>query len=158
MESSFGSAAQFLGQLHERGFTFLVIDRRNRLLQALSYIHAERTQYHFRSGERARYEKFVIDPVEVVASMHIIDGNAKWAREILGDIPRLELCYEDDLMTPEAQVESVRRVLAAVGLEAHEPRTSLVSVAPRSVRERVLNYEDLAATLAPTRFAGFLEN
>jgi hypothetical protein len=156
-ESSFGSAPDFLARLRDRGFTFVVLERRNRLLQALSYIHAEQTQYHFRDGERPRYDRLQIDPAEVVAALHIFDTDARFGREALGDLPYLELWYEDDLSSPERQRATTERVLSTVGLAAHVPESSLVKVAPTTVRERVRNYDDLAATLARTRYARFLD-
>jgi LPS sulfotransferase NodH len=156
-ESSFGSGPEFLRRLHHRGFTIVVLERRNRLLQALSYVHAEQTKYHFRDGDRPRYEQLDVDPAEIVSALHNFHIDATWGREALGDLPRLELCYEDDLASPEAQLATTKRVLAAVGLDLHTPRTSLVRVAPSTVRERVRNYEDLVATLARTRYATFLD-
>jgi LPS sulfotransferase NodH len=156
-ESSFGSAPEFLARLHARGFTLVVLERRNRLLQALSYIHAEQTQYHFRDGEHPGFEQLEVDPAEVVAVLHAFHTDGAWGRGVLGDLPRIELCYEDDLATPEAQRAATERVLTAVGLDPHVPKTSLVTVAPGTVRERVRNYDDLAATLARTRFASFLD-
>lgn len=157
-ESSFGSAPEFLRGLLDRGFTIVLLERRNRLMQALSFLHAERTQYHFRANDSGAYEPLDVDPAEVIWAMHEFDSYATWGRAVLGDLPRLELWYEDDLASPERQLSAAGRVFAAAGLEAHVPASAVKRVAPTTARERVRNYDDLVAALATTRFASFVRD
>ena len=152
--SCFGSAPEFLQCLRERGFILVVLERRNTLLQALSLLHAMRTQYHFR--DHAPYEPLEVDPVELVWALHELDFNARWGRFMLGDLPRIELTYEDDLVSPERQLATAERIFVAAGVEPRPPTSSLRQVAPGTVRERISNYDDVVATLATTRYAEFL--
>ncbi len=61
-ESSFGSSRSFLRGLHRDGFTLVVLERRNPLLQALSFVHAERHQYHFRDEPGRPFGRFSSTP------------------------------------------------------------------------------------------------
>ncbi len=155
-EEAFGSAPVFIRALEADGFTFVVVDRRNPLLQALSYLHADRTQFHFRQGATTRFEPLVVDPVEVIAVLHMIETNARWGRELLADVTTVDVWYEDDLQSPEHQRGAVDRILAALDLPSEPVVSSLIPVAPRDVRDRVANYDELATALSATRYADLL--
>lgn len=157
--TAFGSAREFLNRLHEAGYTFVVLDRRNLLLQALSLVHAERSElFHYAADEQPRFEPIFVDAAEVLSLVYTFDDYSAWAHSIVAQLPHVELWYEEDLLSMSQQQATARRLFEVLGLHtALDAQPKFVRVAPQSVRERVVNYEDLESTFTRTRFARFLE-
>src|SRR5581483_5136873 len=74
----------------------------------------------------------------------------------LAGVPVLELVYEDDLLEPEAQQRTADRVCSYLGLAPAPVKTDLVKLAPRSVADQLENFDEVAALISQTRFAGLL--
>lgn len=154
-EPCYGDGPTFLRELHRRGFLFVIVERRNLILQALSYLHAERSSYHFRTAAGS-FDRMVVEPAELLAAMHLIEQASRWGHAALGSLPRIELEYEDDLRGPARQARSAAAVFEEIGLPPHEPASSLVRVAPTTIRDRVENYDQVATALRSTKYADLL--
>ena len=76
--------------------TIIHLRRRNLLNQSLSLISAERTQYHVRAGESApAFEPFVVEPERLLAQLYHYEEDDAWLTKTVGDVPHLDLTYED---------------------------------------------------------------
>ncbi len=139
------------------GYRLVVLRRRDWLLQALSAAHATRTRYHFTRDQAASFEAMTIDPVEVLSLLLTMEQEDQAVEAAVADLPHVEVWYEDDLLAPDRQQAALERITAALGLPPAPARSDFVRVAPPTFRGRVANADEVAALLAPTRFARFLE-
>lgn len=142
---------QVLLRLVEQGWAIIHLRRRDVLAQALSCIHAEREQHHYRGV--ATFERFQADPAEVIAVLHTLDGHARWLDERLIQVPHTTVTYEDDLRTPELQRATLSRLAALLGVADTGASTDLQSIAPSRPEDRITNMPAVAQVLAHTRFA-----
>jgi hypothetical protein len=145
---------QVLSQLIEQGWTIIHLRRRDVLAQALSCIHAERTQHHYR-GE-ARFEPFAADPAEVIAVLHTLDGHSRWLDDRLGPLPHTTITYEDDLRTPDLQRATLGRLAHLLGVPDTGARTDLRPIAPSRPEDRITNSAAVTRALEATRFASLV--
>jgi len=152
-----GGAPAFLRRLHHAGFTLILLDRRNLMLQALSLVHAQHNQFHYRPEQVAQFEPFSVDPAEVLTLVYMLDYYSTWTRAVLEDLPRVEVWYEDDLLTTSCRQDTAKRLFELLGVRAEDVPLPMVKITPDTVSERVLNYSDVEATFARTRFARFLD-
>jgi LPS sulfotransferase NodH len=152
-----GGPQGFLRRLHNTGYIFIVLDRRNLLLQALSIVHAQHNEFHYRPGRLAQFEPFLVDPAEVLTLVYMLDHYSAWTRQVLEGLPYAELWYEDDLSQTDRQQATVRRLFARLGVDDACVQPAMIKISPNNARDRVLNYEDLETTFASTRFARLLD-
>lgn len=145
--------APFVQRFHERGFRIIVLDRRDRLEQAMSVIRAEGRPAHHRRSDDARFAPLRIDPVAILTALFLIEEGVAFVHETLKAIPKLELVYEDDLREASQQQRTVDRVCSFLGLEPAPVQTELLRLTPRSVVDQVENFDEVAALLSQTRFA-----
>ena len=80
----------------------------------------------------------------------------KWLSEILDDFPhRLEVTYEDLI---NHQVATSRRLLAFLNVDsAFELKTNLQKLTPDSLKDIVINYDELVQAFAGTEYERFLD-
>jgi hypothetical protein len=142
---------QVLSRLTQQGWTIIHLRRRDVLAQALSCIHAEREQHHYR-GE-ARFEPFAADPAEVIAVLHTLDGHSRWLDDRLAVLPHTTITYEDDLRTPELQRATLGRLAHLLGVPDSGARTDLRPIAPSRPEDRITNRAAVVRALEATRFA-----
>jgi LPS sulfotransferase NodH len=148
---------EFVRDLHRDGFHVIVLERRDLLSQAVSYVRASGGHYHHRRDSAAAFTPQAVDPIEVLTYMFTLEQEVLFARNALAGIDHLTLRYEDDLADPSRQQLTADRVCAVLGLDPQPVRSDLVRVTPHDVREQVENYAELAAALAGTRYACWLE-
>jgi hypothetical protein len=98
----------------------------------------------------------VVDPVAILATMYGIEDHAEFLRSALADVPHLRLTYEHELVDPAQQQQTVDRVCAFLNLDRAAASSEFVKITPRTTPEQVLNFEDLAAVLARTRYARYV--
>jgi hypothetical protein len=95
-----------------------------------------------------------VDPVAVLCALAWFEDAVNFVRSALAGTPVLNLVYEDDLLDPESQQRTADRVCDYLGLPSARVQTDLVKIAPRSVADQLENFDEVAALLAQTRFAG----
>ncbi|HUP91365.1 MAG TPA: hypothetical protein VM074_03890 [Solimonas sp.] len=147
----------FVRRLHRDGFSILYLKRENLIYHALSNIRARAYGFHVRSGERPHGQKIRLDPGEL---LHWIDGSEQLDRfeaQALRDVPHLALTYERDLADEARQQAAVRRICAHTGIAYEPARCEWRKVSPRTLRESIENYDELAAALQGTPYVRFLE-
>jgi hypothetical protein len=143
----------FLRKFHERGFKIILLERRDRLGQAISSIRgADARRHHHRKDEGARFKAAHLDPVAVLAALYLFEGQATFLRSATADLPALRLVYEDDLEQPDQQQRTIQKVCAYLGLPPAAVSTDLVRITPRPLEQQVENYDEVATLIASTRF------
>lgn len=153
----FPDARAFVDELVADGSTIIHLRRRNLLNQALSLICAEQTQFHYRSGDRRlEFAPVVFEPERLLAQLYHYEEDDQWLTKTIGDLPRLELTYEDDLADPAAQEVTAARVFRELGLAPAEIAAGVHKVAPPDPRGRIANHAEVARALAGTRYEELL--
>lgn len=147
---------QVLHQLVEQGWTIIHLRRRDILAQALSCIHAEREQHHYRGA--ATFRPFPADPAEVIAVLHTLDGHTRWLDERLAHLPHTTITYEDDLRVPDLQRATLARLADLLDVADTGARTDLRPIAPSRPGDRITNMPAVARALEHTRFASLVRS
>lgn len=147
----------YLRRFHERGFKFVVLERRDWLQQAISSVRAAGTRYHYRKSDGATFSPVRLDAMAVTAALFLIEDSVTSVRSTLAEIPQLKLFYEDDLADPERQQRTADRVCAYLGLDPAPTGTDLVKLSPRNTSEQVENFDEIVTAVSGTRYARFLE-
>jgi LPS sulfotransferase NodH len=149
--------AGFVRALHERGYRMVLLERRDLLQHAISYVRAEQVGYiHYRRAAGGPFSATALDPMAVVAFMYVLEDVAHFCRGALSGIPHIKLVYEDDLVTTERQQAAADRICRALGLHPATVRSDLVRVTPGATEDQLSNYDELAEMLARTRYAQYL--
>jgi hypothetical protein len=96
-----------------------------------------------------------LDPRTVIAELEELEARIDEGRRALAEFEVLEITYEELL---NAQAATCRTVLEFLGVDAAPDLTSrYAKVLPRSLRQTLTNADEVAAALAGSRFAPFLE-
>lgn len=152
------SPTEFLREATGDDGLLVVLRRHNFIAQALSYLHAEATQYHFRSTDKTGgFQKLTVDPEQLLAQTWTYEFEDKWVAEVTESLQKLELFYENDLVGPSEQQKTVDRVVLALGLAPAPVGSDLKRVSPLSPSERIENIDEVRSVFAPTRFARLLD-
>jgi LPS sulfotransferase NodH len=154
----YGDGPEFLERLVDDGFRIICLRRRSWLLQALSLVHATRTKYHFTVDDDVRFEPMTVDPVQLLYFLYDIEEQDETTVATLGDLPRVELWYEDDLLTTDRQQATLDRLTDELGVERIPATSRVVAVAPPTIEDRVANLDEVADLIGRTRFGRFLEH
>lgn len=147
---------QVLAVLVKQGWTVIHLRRRDVLAQALSCLHAERNQHHYRSP--ARFEPFEVDPVEVITAIHSLESYAAWLDDRLASVPHTTVTYEDDLRTPDLQQATLSRMATLLGVADTGATTDLRPIAPSRPRDRITNLDQVVRALEHTRYASLVHD
>src|SRR6202035_3332934 len=146
----------FLQSFPERGFRVIAVERRDLLEQVVSSVRGIETRHHHREGDRDEFRPMRMDPVSVLCSLAWFEDAVNFVRSALADVPVLTLVYEDDLLEAEQQQRTADRVCTYLGLPPAPVKTDLVKIAPRSAADQIENFDEVAALVSQTRFAGLL--
>ena len=146
----------FIREFARRGLRFIVLERRDWLQQAISSVRAAADRHHYRESDRATFAPTRMDPIAVVAALFWIEGAVEGLRAALAGLPQLTLHYEDDLSDPERQQRSVESICDFLGLPPATVKSDLVRLSPKSLRDQVENFDEIAAVLYSTRYAELL--
>jgi hypothetical protein len=153
----YGTGAELLGRLVDRGFQVVTIRRRDWLMQALSASYAARAgKYHHTTGDGATFTRPHVDPIEVLALLHTMEEEDEVLQESVRDVPHLSLWYEDDLLSAEAKQRTLDRLCDRLHLGPVTATTPYRPVAAPTLADRVRNPDEIAELLGSTRFARFV--
>lgn len=154
-------SARFFADLHGRGHVIVLVKRRNLLNVAVSFLQAHSVGWHHtRSGPEPATgaRRITLDPSRVVAALSHLSESSQWNDAVLTDVPHLTVTYEDDLEVAGRHQATVDMITDALGLPAQPVTSNLVRVVPPRLRDRLANYDDVAALVRQTRFANFLDD
>ena len=149
--------AAFLQALHNDGWKMLHLSRRNVIRHALSGIARERTGVTHKLGgkDSGSFQKLYIEVEELRGWVE--DRKQRQQREMdaIGDLPRLEIVYDDDLMSGEAQAAACARVVEWLGLPPAEMSAKIRPNTPKRLRDFVENFDEIAEAFEGTDEAQF---
>lgn len=148
----------FLRRLHEEnGFQILYLRRKNLLRHALSNIRARREQFHRKKGEGNARPALHVDPEHVLDWMCSSEALSTYEDQLLRDVPHLSLTYEAHIRDPSQHQDTIDLICDFLGVETASVESPYEKIAPRSLREGVSNYGELARRLRETPYAQYLE-
>ena len=154
-----GRPEDLLRTLHrEHGFHILYLRRTNRLRHALSNIRARRDTFHRKMSDPDPGPTALrVDSDHVVEWMERSEALHAYEQRLLHDVPHLSLTYEAHIRHADAHQSTVDAICDYVGIDSGPVESSYRKTAPASLRDRVANYDELAARLAGTRYEPYLE-
>jgi LPS sulfotransferase NodH len=138
------------------GGLLVVLRRRNFVAQALSWHHAQKTKYHFTEVEQ--FNRISVDPEGLLSQTFDYEFEDRWLAETTNDLSKVDVTYEDDLLSLENQQSTLDRITDALGLERCPAGSQLKRITPAKPSDRIANLREVRRVFEPTRFAGFLDS
>jgi hypothetical protein len=80
-----------------------------------------------------------------------------YEKKLLEGVPHLSLTYEENILDPEGHQETVDQICAFLGVKSVPVESGYEKIAPPSLRDGVLNYEELARRLRGTPYDKYLD-
>lgn len=147
----------WLRAVHSRGWRVIALRRENLLRQVLSNMTAlARERYHDRGATDDR-QPLHVDPEDLLHWMRVRADAARQEEQALAGLPHVALGYESDLLDPAAWPATAARAFRHLGLEPVPVTSTLRRSNPGRLDELVENWPEVAASVAETEFARFLE-
>lgn len=144
--------------LHQLGWKVIHIRRRNVVHQAFSSIIAQRSQqWHRRPEGEDRTNQVLIKPDQLERELTKRERWTAQELDFIGDLPRLTLIYEDDLLDANTWPATINKVSAYLGT----PPFHAGSLDERKTDDRpysmlIANYSELQLHFAESDYAQFL--
>ena len=144
----------FLLSLHDGGWKFVRLIRRNLFRKSLSLVVA-RAQGRFlhRWGDGGqRLERMAVDPDQVVHAMREKGEHDRVEEEALGSIPHMIITYEQDLLHGERHQATCDRVFEFLDLSSGPVQTQLLRTSRARVSDYIVNHEELIRVVQENGF------
>lgn len=142
---------EFLAELHRRGWKIIYLRRRNLLRQAVShFVRLHRGRPH-KTNEREENIAFEIDFEALITQIEEKEYYLRLEKEILEDLPHLNLVYEDDLFSNDSHQRSLDKVFQFLDIPSVPVSTKMMKVTGTNLPEIVVNYNDIELKLNNTR-------
>jgi LPS sulfotransferase NodH len=149
--------AGWLRRMHDNGWVIAHLQRHDVVRHALSNFSRNAVGVsHFTSTDARRTPRLVVDPAELLTWVDARSQIAAWERELLAGLEHHVVVYERDLQQPEQWQPTANRLWAAVGLTPVPVMTQLRKINPQSLRDLLVNYDEVASSLEGTAYAQFL--
>jgi len=140
--------------LREEELPAVILTRRNKLLQAISYIRAERTGIYHRMRGPSKRNEIICPPWQVISLIEQFERADAYAHELFSHAK--VFVYEDFLHDPVACYERLQCVFGLPYRDDMRPQTHRLSKQP--LADSIENYEILSQALAGTRHEHYLES
>ena len=153
--------AAFLRDLVSSGFGILHLRRMNLLRLALSNMYAPYTGVWTQRTSwkgAAELPKMQVDMDELDHWLNRCKRAAEIELSYLGDLPRLEFVYEDDLEHAGYLQGTASRAYEYIGVGPATARTDLLRETTPELSGFVSNYDELGRGLRGTRYEQYLED
>lgn len=150
---------RWLQSMHRLGWQIVYLRRDNLLRQVLSGAVLSATGVFHRTVDDQTAATRV--HVDLPTTLELLDVRASILDDeatALRGLPHLELHYERDLLTAEAQAATMPRVFEFLGLEDQPVGSPLRRTGTSRLSDQVENYEELARALIGTPHERFLES
>lgn len=150
---------ELLHKLHDCGYKFIYLTRRNKLFHALSKINAiQKNKFHHRisDGENS-YKRITVDVDQLIKTIDITETNTNLYQTYLAEIPHLSLSYEENLQYEELHQQTADEILNFLELTPSPVSADLIKVMPSNLQEIVENPEEIINAISQTKYACFLE-
>ncbi len=139
----------------QRDIRIISIDRRNRLLQLLSWQTAKLTQQWLMMAPTERSLPMIeISSEQLMTFVEAADAGRDAALARLSNLKRIDVVYEDMVSDFDAQI---RRVLDFLGVEAADVRPATLKQGGQPLRTRIRNFDALRAEMRGMPYAWMLE-
>lgn len=158
-----GDPLDYPRHLHDAGTRVIVLERRNLVQQALSWLRTghgfdpARAEHHTTQGDSTRFEPQVFAPEEVLAGTYLVEVEARFLQDVATRTPNLRIVYEDDLLSPTSHQRTLDRICAWLGIPPAPVSSHLVRITPHDTRAMIANIDEVEALLSQTRYACYLE-
>jgi hypothetical protein len=150
-------ASVFLRRLHFLGYKIIYLKRDNLLELAVSNIKARQDGFHAKVDGAGAKSKLI--SVALNDLMYWLNGSESVLaeeKEILADIPHLELVYERDLQFSSCHPKTVKLICNYINVDYQEPSCEFRKISAKPMSRQIENYEEVKNTLAGTKFERFL--
>ena len=98
-----------------------------------------------------------VNPAKAIASMRKARALYESFDKTFERHPRLQIAYEKLFDSKYLQAETSRRICDFLDVPQHRMESQLVKLNPESLRDMVINYEELEDAISKTEFANMLE-
>lgn len=143
--------------LHERGWRFVALTRRNVFRAAISsQLALQQHRYHDRREMQAHPPDAVLAVPRLVTQMEKNLATNELVASLLAPYPHLALVYEDDLLDRAHHQRTADRVFDFLEVPRVRVETTLVRTGRRDL-SYIANLPAVVAALRGTRFAPFLD-
>jgi LPS sulfotransferase NodH len=144
--------------LARRDLKVIHLTRRNRLRTVISLEIALKTGEWTKSGHSngSKAKHIHLDPLKLTKRLEQIEEGEATTRARLRDRQILEVVYEDMVRSPGETFVSVGSFLGVEGIDPG--RIRLKRQNPESLRQLIVNYEEIESVLKNTRFAEYLNS
>ena len=144
--------------MHGRGWRIVHLWRRNLLRQVLSTMVAEQRGYFVIRDQAppplsGRWSP--TPPISFIGCGAEAVGTAE--QEAVATVPHTTVCYEDDLIEPSRQQETLDRIAAFLGRTPGAARTDVQRTVTGPLSDVVANADEVIAALRGTEWERFLD-
>jgi LPS sulfotransferase NodH len=144
---------RFLQGLHDDGYQFILLERRDYLQQSISWYRTSTEGFHFHNGDRAQFSPTHIDPQVLLRAARANEAQAVLVRDMVAGFAHLTLTYEDDLLYEHDRNATLDRICDYLGISRQVMSADMIKITPRETRDMVTNWTEVVAAFEGTRFA-----
>jgi LPS sulfotransferase NodH len=98
-----------------------------------------------------------VNPAKAIASMRKARALYEAIDKTFERHPRLQIGYESLFDGKYLQADTCRRICDFLGVQQHRMESQLVKLNPESLRDMVINYDELEVAISRTEFANMLD-
>ena len=155
--------AGFLTDLHEGGWRYIYLSRRNVVRHALSSILRASTGVTHRLGDKPtgakdEYPRVRVDVDELRTWIEQKRERETIELDALGDLPRIDVVYDDDLVGTESQTAATARIVEWLGLPPAPMSAKIRPNTPKRLSDLVDNLDELRRAFDGTDVRPWLED
>ena len=151
----------FIKTFNQYGWKIIYLKRRNILRHAISklvYMEIGMQNRHQHTGEKKlNINQFRIDSKKLFEFMADIERVNEFDEEILREIPKITLTYEDHLLQPEKHQETMDKIFNFLGIESCVVRSDLDRITGKDLRSFITNYDEVASLISKSDYAKYIE-
>lgn len=148
---------RFLRRLSRDGWSILHLWRRNIVRQSISTLIAlQRREWYTTKADPLKGQRFRVDGEALKHWLERRERHLAQERDILRDLPHLELVYEDHLEDAAVHQTTMDMIFAYLGVAPEPVQARVRRISPPHLSDYVANHEELARQLRGTPFAHHL--
>jgi hypothetical protein len=145
-------------RLHEDGWQFIFLSRKNLLRQAISNLIAnDSIRWHRALGETRSTQRFHLEPARLLKQIAWFERVAVLEAEAMDDIPHLRLFYESDFLDASTHQATLDRAFDYLDLPRIPVEASMQRVAPLRLGDNIENFSEIVEAIRGTPYAPMLE-
>ena len=131
----------FLETLLQDGYQIIHLVRQNRLRQAISITYAmEFNKWHSSGRYKPKRVPIDLNIEKFDTLMQELDKLLIFERQLLNDLPHLNIIYEEQLMPAAKHQTTIEQICEFLDIPTITPETNLKKIMPKKLSEIILNY------------------